>query len=100
MSDVWAKIEKLAGQKLETLSQEKVFTVTEVSDGKVYFVPEGGTGTRRYEPKAVFEKFAAQDWARTDLRPSRVAQEYEVEYGLATQNSSYIAAILKKALEP
>lgn len=95
MSDIWAKIEGLSGQKLETLSRKKVFTITEVKNSTVYFVPGDGAGTSRFEPREVFERMAAQDWARTDLTPSRVKEEYPSSF-----NSSYIAAILKKVTEP
>ena len=95
MSEIWAKNEALSGQKLQTMMRGSTFTVTDVSMGKIYFVPDKGGQTLRWEPREIFERMAAQEWTRTDLRPSRVKEEYPSSF-----NSSHIAAILKKVLEP
>ena len=91
----WAKVEQLQNQTLEMLTHRKRFTIVEVSNGNVYFVPDNGAGTRRWVTRAMLEHIAAQDWAATDLRPKRIAGEYPSD-----RNSSYMAAILNAVMKP
>ncbi len=95
MSEIWSKTRLLIGQKMETLIRKKGFTITEVADGNVYFVPDEGTGTRRWVTREMLEHIAGQEWATTDLRPSRIMREYPSD-----RNSSYMAAILRKVMAP
>lgn len=95
MATLWDRIRALEGRTLTTVSRHNAFDVIQVTDTRVQIVPRSSGASRAGIDRRSFERAEVLGLARSDVTPSQIQNA-----GVARFNSSYVAAMIRVALEP
>ena len=95
MAMLWERIRALEGRTLTTMSGRETFDVIEVNETHARVVPRSSGTPRSPIPRWRFDRAETLGLASGDVTPSQLQ-----EAGVTVRNSTYMAAMIRVALEP